>query len=206
MTLGNRWLALTEKMKRHQVLSIGGAATSNNTHTMTHSVLKTAYKLYSMAETVYKTSSNQDKNLKKSDEDPKSYKEAVVTIVDLDTLCQLGDDSLDDKITNNLSESEIDEQGQVRPSSQSVLFHFVAHKMSVMNQNLAGNKNEEEKRREMQVKDGANSQDLHVANMAFDSSGTMIVTADNFGHVFNVFKLHASITMNKKSKVEHLYW
>ena len=170
-----------------------------------------------MAETVYKESTkskfssldNYGKSKNENDLSPKHYNEAIVSVVDLDTLCELG--------VQGVSESEVDEQGQVRPSWNSVLFHFVAHKMSVYKQSIAtGGSSASDKSQNNNIgissdnngsNKGKDSSDnkLYVSKMQFDETGTLLVTADNFGHVFNVFKLHSHINSSKKARAEHLY-
>ena len=44
-----------------------------------------------------------------------------------------------------------------------------------------------------------------VANMAFDSSGTLLVTACKLGHNFHVFRLMAHPCSSSLGAVHHLY-
>merc|ERR1712176_116465 len=49
------------------------------------------------------------------------------------------------------------------------------------------------------------SQHMFIAKMEFNDTGKLIITADNFGHVFNVFKLNPDFNNSCDSLVEHLY-
>lgn len=118
ISLSSRWLAFPES-KRLNLLSKGGVETSNDTNSVTSSVIKTFSTLMSIANNAYKETTKNSSKPGSGAAKPE-IQESFVTVVDTDTLASFG---------LNQNESISDENGENRPVEQSVLFHFPAHRL-----------------------------------------------------------------------------
>ena len=196
LSLGDRWLAFNEKSKWSQVCSRGGVKTFNDTSTITSNVLKCVYSVYSIAENAYEKNvkkGNNSSNTKKRDE----FNEAYVSIIDIDTMCEFGQES---------KETETDELGETRPANASVMFHFMAHKQMKSGVNKLGSSGGSGHKNGGSLPNSEQKPDkLSVTCLEFDPSGGMLASSDNVGHVFNVFKLHADVNCSENARVSHLY-
>jgi len=196
LSLGDRWLAFNEKSKWSQVCSRGGVKTFNDTSTITSNVLKCVYSVYSIAENAYEKNvkkANSGNNTKKRDE----FNEAYVSIIDIDTMCEFGQES---------KETETDELGETRPANASVMFHFMAHKQMKSGVNKLDRGSGQNAGVVPNAAGAAQKPDkLSVTCLEFDPSGGMLASSDNVGHVFNVFKLHADVNCSENARVSHLY-